>query len=186
MGQEIEAKIKVEDLQAVRNRLQAARAIRKAKYLETNTFFDTPDRSLQSADRGLRIRVAVDEQNRSRCIVTMKGPLQRGQFKTREEIEFTASDAEAVRTIFENMGYHTSLSFEKRRESWSLGDCEVDLDELPYLGNFVEIEGKSDVAIAAVRDSLGLAGLPSITSGYISMLSRYLQEHQIQDRVIKL
>ena len=130
--------------------------------------------------------MAVDEQNRSRCIITMKGPLQKGEFKTREEIEFTASDAEAVRAIFENMGYQTSLSFEKRRESWSMGGCEVDLDELPYLGNFVEIEGKTEAAIEAVRESLGLGGLPSITSGYIAMLSRYLQEHQIKDRKIKL
>jgi adenylate cyclase class 2 len=186
MGQEIEAKIKVSDLQAIRDRLAAGGAIRKAKYLETNSFFDTQDHSLQSADRGLRIRVAVDEQQKSRCIVTMKGPLQKGQFKTREEIEFVASDAKAVQMIFERMGYQSSLSFEKRRESWSLGGCEVDLDELPYLGNFVEIEGKSEAAIAAVRDSLGLADLPLISTGYISMLSRYLQEHHIKDCVIKL
>lgn len=184
MSTEIEAKIKVQDLSAVRKKLEAAGARRLAKVLETNSFFDTSAHSLQSADRGLRIRVAVDESGQSKCTVTMKGPLQHGQFKTREEIEFTASDPQAVRRIFENLGYHLTLSFQKRRESWELGGCEVELDELPYLGAYVEIEGPGETIVDAVRHSLGLENLPLITTGYISMLARYLEQHQIQDRQI--
>src|SRR5271170_871802 len=104
MSAEIEAKMKVADLAAVRKRLEAAGAVRVRKELETNAFFDAPDHRLQSADRGLRIRVAVDEAGSTRCLVTMKGPLQAGRFKTREEIQFLADDPEAVRRIFENLG----------------------------------------------------------------------------------
>ncbi|HEX4054568.1 MAG TPA: class IV adenylate cyclase [Tepidisphaeraceae bacterium] len=185
MGTEIEAKIKVPDLRGVRKKLEASGATRIGKVLESNSFYDTAARSLQSADTGLRIRVAVDESGQSKCTVTMKGPLQRGQFKTREETEFSADDPGAVRTIFENLGYHLTLSFQKHRESWKLGGCEVELDELPYLGAYVEIEGPGEKTVDAVRHSLGLENLPLIATGYISLLARYLEEHQIKDRQIR-
>ena len=186
MSSEIEAKMKVADLAVVRKRLETAGAIRSGKELETNSFFDTPDHRLRSADRGLRIRVAVDEKGKSRCLITMKGPLQAGEFKTREEIQFSADDAGAVRKIFENLGYQLTLAFEKRREAWLFAECEVELDEMPYLGTYIEIEGKSEQTIAAARQALGLADLPLISTGYISLLSRYLEEHQIKDRHIRL
>ncbi|MGD0461717.1 MAG: class IV adenylate cyclase [Tepidisphaeraceae bacterium] len=185
MSTEIEAKIKVPDLSAVRQKLEAAGAQRRGKDLETNSFFDTPARSLQSADKGLRIRVAVDESGKSKCLITLKGPIQQGQFKMREETEFSADDPQAVGRLFENLGYHLTLSFEKRRESWKLGECEVDLDELPYLGAYVEIEGPGASVVDAVRRRLGLENLPVIKTGYISMLARYLEEHQIKDRQIR-
>ncbi len=185
MSTEIEAKIKVLDLPGVRQKLEALGARRGRKDLETNSFFDTPERSLQLADRGLRIRVAVDESGKSRCVITMKGAAEPGQFKNREETQFSADDPAAVRKLFENLGYHLTLSFEKRRESWKLGECEVDLDELPYLGTYVEIEGPGESAVDAVRRSLGLEKLPLIKTGYISMLAKYLDEHQIKDRQIR-
>ncbi|MGD0769578.1 MAG: class IV adenylate cyclase [Tepidisphaeraceae bacterium] len=191
MPTEIEAKIKVPDLAAVRTTLQAAGATRIASELETNSFFDTPDRSLQSSDKGLRLRIAVDETGKSRCTVTMKGPLQKARFKTREETEFSADDSRAVRKMLENLGYQLTLSFEKRRETWAFSGCEVALDELPYLGTYVEIEAKSasDVAaardVSAARDALGLADLPLISTGYISLLASYLQQRQIKDRLVR-
>jgi adenylate cyclase class 2 len=184
MSEEIEAKMKVADLAAVRKRLEAAGAVRVRKELETNAFFDGVDRRLQSSDRGLRIRVAVDESGLSRCIVTMKGPLQAGQFKTREEIQFSADEPDAVRKIFENLGFKSTLSFQKRRETWLFGGCEVALDQMPYLGTYIEIEGPSESVVAAARQSLGLSDLALISTGYISLLSRYLEEHGIKDREI--
>jgi adenylate cyclase, class 2 len=186
MSAEIEAKMKVADLAPVRKKLEAVGATRARSELETNAFFDTPERLLQSTDRGLRIRVAVEPNGTSHCTVTMKGPLQAGQFKTREEIQFSADDPAAVRRMLEGLGFKSSLSFQKRRETWLYAGCEIALDEMPYLGVFVEIEGGNDAAISAARKSLGLSDLPLISTGYISLLSRYLAEHRIEEREIKL
>src|SRR5580700_7903505 len=100
MGTEIEAKVKVADFAVVREKLRSLDAVRRGSELEINNFFDALDHRLQKQDRGLRIRVATDESGKSTCIVTMKGPLQKGRFKSREEIEYTASDPDAVRAIF--------------------------------------------------------------------------------------
>ena len=56
MPVEIEAKMKVADLGAVRARLQACGAQMQSIVLETNTFFDTEDRTLLARDQGLRLR----------------------------------------------------------------------------------------------------------------------------------
>src|SRR5436309_8453341 len=54
MAVEIETKIKVDDLSAIRAKLQGSNAKLLGKHLEINTFFDTEDRSLLAADKGLR------------------------------------------------------------------------------------------------------------------------------------
>jgi adenylate cyclase, class 2 len=184
MSDEIEAKIKVPDLAAIRARLQSAGAQYKKKELETNSFYDTANQNLRMVDRGLRIREAVDEQGNARFLITMKGPMKPGQFKTREEIQFSIDQPQPARDLFRHLGYEPTLSFQKRRETWMLDDCEVELDELPYLGTYVEIEGE-ERAIPVVREKLGLAGVPLISTGYISLLWRYLEEHRITNREIR-
>jgi len=183
MSEEIEAKMKVPDLAAIRARLQNAGAQYKKKELETNTFFDTSKGLLRQNDRGLRIRQAVDEQGNGRYLITMKGPMKPGQFKSREEIQFSIDQPQPAREMFMHLGLEPTLSFQKRRETWVLNDCEVTLDELPYLGTYVEIEGKErDIPI--VREKLSLTGVPLISTGYISLLWRYLEDHKIANREI--
>jgi adenylate cyclase, class 2 len=186
MGTEIEAKMKVADLESVRRKLPGAGAVRSGSELETNTFYDTRDAALQSADRGLRIRVAVRENGESRTTITLKGALQPGQLKKREEIEFSVSDSQSAGLFLERLGYLPTLAFEKRRETWRLGECEIALDELPKLGTFVEIEGPDEEEILEVRQSLGLANLPLISRGYISLLWQWVQDQQISDRMLRL
>ena len=46
----------------------------------------------------------------------------------------------------------------------------VELDELPVIGRFVEVEGPDEAAITAVVRRLGLTG-PPITDHYIALVS---------------
>jgi adenylate cyclase, class 2 len=185
MAMEIEAKMKVADLDSVRRKLKELGAVRRGKEFETNSYFDTSDESLQKSGKGLRIRVAVDEAGSRKAKITMKGALQQGPLKSREETEFSVSDPDAASLLLQNLGYHPTLSFEKRRESWEFQKCEVDLDELPYLGFYVEIEGPGEAPVMAARKSLGLSDLPLISTGYISLLARYLEQNQIKQREIR-
>jgi adenylate cyclase class 2 len=177
MPVEIEAKMKVNDLAAVRERLQAAGATQVGEYLERNVFFDTEDRSLLAADEGLRLRLSHETRSGKRVnVMTFKGPRHHGQLKSRDETEVTVGDFDAAASLLECLGFTRVLSFEKRRQSWSLGGCKVELDELPHLGPFVEIEGPKDEAVMKVRESLQLADRPLIKASYIAMLMTHLQE----------
>jgi adenylate cyclase class 2 len=186
MAKEIEAKMKVVDLDSVRRRLVELIAQREGLELETNIFFDAPDFSLRAAGKGLRIRVAVAAGGKQHCTMTFKGPLLAGELKTREEIEFGLDDARAAQQLLEGLGFVTTLTFEKRRETWRYGDCKVELDLLPYLGTFVEIEGPGEEQVMEARRRLGLSELPLISTAYVSMLATYLHEHQINERHVRL
>lgn len=102
--------------------------------------------------------------------LTFKGPLQRAAFKQREEIEFSLPDAEGAVRLLEALGYAPWLTFEKRRETWSLGSCKIELDELPKLGCFIEVEGPAEADIRAVLTALGLDAAKSITRSYAAMI----------------
>ncbi len=185
MPAEIEAKLKVEDFAPVRKRLRAIGAKRRGIHHEINEFFDDSEQSLRRGDQGLRLRIdRIGKETRS--IVTFKGPLRRGKFKTREEIEFHVDDPHSARELLGRLGFHPTLSFEKRRESWEFGGCKIELDHVPHLGLFVEIEGGSAGKILALQRKLALDGLKPITTGYIAMLAKYLEDHGIANRRIRL
>ena len=177
MAVEIEAKMTVESFDPVRTRLREAGAAGPVGHFEVNSFFDTEDRSLLAADEGLRLRLdRLVAGGAERHIITYKGPRQMGPLKTREELEVEVSDPASATALLERLGYLRTLSFEKRRESWELDRCKVELDELPHLGKFVEIEGPDEPSVMRVRERLGLASRPIVKSGYIALLMSHLQE----------
>jgi adenylate cyclase, class 2 len=177
MSVEIEAKMKVEDLAVVRERLKAVGGTLVGEYLERNVFFDTEDRLLLTADEGLRLRLARDTTSGVLvCTITFKGPRLHGQLKSREETELTVVGFDDAVAMLKCLGYAAVLSFEKKRESWLLGGCEVELDELPHLGPFVEIEGPREETVLKVREQLQLSGRPILKASYIALLMTHLQE----------
>ena len=177
MALELELKVKVPDFDAVRKALAASGAKHIGSVLETNTFFDTADQSLLAQDKGLRLRRTRDSRTgKEHFVITVKGPAQPGEFKSREEAETDVDDGDRAAGVLQALGYLPELSFEKRRESWTLDGCKIELDEVPLLGRFVEIEGPDEPAVSRVRDGLGLGHLPSIKTGYISLLARHLKE----------
>ncbi|HZN65963.1 MAG TPA: class IV adenylate cyclase [Tepidisphaeraceae bacterium] len=177
MAVELEAKMAVADHLAVAVLLRQFAARKLGDHFEVNAFFDTEDRSLLAAGEGLRLRHELDfGTTRERHVITYKGPRQAGPLKSREEIEFEVSDAAAATILLERLGYVRTLSFEKRRQSWELDGCTVELDEVPYLGKFVEIEGPDEPTVMRVRERLQLSDRPLIKSSYISLLMTHLKE----------
>lgn len=186
MAVEIEAKMKVDSLDQVRAKLQAVGATPDGSAMETNVFFDTEDRSLLAADKGLRLRTAQPlPEGTVKHVITFKGPRQHGPLKSREEKELLVGDAKDAASLLEILGYKRILSFEKKRESWKLGDCMVELDELPHLGLFVEIEGPKNESVLKVREILALTDAPIIKASYVALLMTHLQESGETKRVVK-
>lgn len=185
MPVEIEAKLKVASHDATRQKLRELGATCAGVHLESNTFFDAADRSLLAADKGLRLRVTRHlDGGKQEAIVTFKGPRQPSALKSREEIETRVADPGSMTSIFRALGFEPVLTFEKRRESWQLDECHVELDEVPHLGTFVEIEGPSESAVTAVQEKLDLAGSSPLRASYIGLLMAWLQEHGSSERII--
>jgi adenylate cyclase, class 2 len=185
MPVELEAKIKVDSLAPVRAKLEAAKAKFVGDFLETNVMFDTEDRTLLAADKGLRVRCARNLADKGEyCTMTYKGPRNHSNMKSRPETELEVGDFHAAIELLEQLKYIQVLSFEKRRQSWELGGCKVELDELPHLGCFVEIEGKGEQAIRDVQKTLGLAERPIVKTAYVGLMMSYLQDKGASTRAV--
>ncbi len=189
---EIEAKIKVSDHDEIRERIRAVGGEHLSDVIETNTFFDTPDQKLRNADNGLRLRQKKtlngprgQDSGRTSYIITFKGPAQPGPLKQREELETEVSDGPAAAAIIERLGYGMRLTFEKKRQSWTVQNCQVELDELPLLGTFLEIEGPDAASVESVRAALGLANEGLVRSGYSSLLVKELERTRDANRVVR-
>ncbi len=171
MGRELEVKFKVCDFRPVRRALRAAGGVYRGTVLETDLFFDTPQRAMYRSDRCLRLREVrllkgAAGGRRGGWVLTYKGPRRkRSGLKLRRELQTYPPDGKALAEILRAAGWEVFLTLQKRRSSYRLGAALVELDELPLLGCFVEIEAPSARSIAGVSRKLHLTGEP-ITISY--------------------
>lgn len=147
---EIEAKIKLKDLRKLHASLKSAGAIFDGCSFERNWLFDHPEQTLAKQDKLLRVR-----QDR-KASLTFKGPRHPSEYKKRGELELEFPDASSASSLLRAVGFDEWFYYEKIREVWRLDNSEIDVDELPGLGLFVEVEGPSDEDIEAVRKRLKL------------------------------
>jgi predicted adenylyl cyclase CyaB len=178
MPLETEIKLRVTDHAMMVQRLKDAGARFIRREMEINTFLDTPDAALLRGGSGLRVRLARDlETGARRAVITHKGPKRSGAMKIRPETEAAVSSYDHAVALLQAMGYEVKLSFEKRRETWELGGCEVVLDELPSpLGRYVEIEGADVVCVQAVRGQLQLIDAIVESEGYAVLVAGHLRQ----------
>jgi adenylate cyclase, class 2 len=185
MNAEIEAKLKVDSLETVERRLAQCGASFTRETIQTDRYYDTPDREMTRSDKALRLR-SDKTDDRERFVLTFKGPKEQDDYKKRVEVEFEVSDAGAAEAFLELLGYRKALAFNKRRRLWELGGCEVALDELPLVGVFVEIEGSDSETIARVQSMLGLSDAPHIMDSYACMIGEQLSQRGDQGREVYL
>ncbi len=177
MGLEVEAKLRVESHDAVRQALVGAGAAPLGAVMETNHILDADDGSLRAAGAGLRVRVSAPLQDDDATVtLTYKGRRERSALKRRPEIEVVVAEADTTLQLLARLGYVERVVFAKRRESHRLSSCRVELDELPLLGCFVEIEGPEEESIQRVQALLGLSDLPHLSRSYVSMLVEVCQQ----------
>ncbi len=138
--------------------------ISAARILEIDQLFDRPTGDLRQAGLVLRLR-----RSGGLSTVTYKGPASREIYKSREEIEFDVSDAEALAAVLDRLGYRPGFRYEKYRTKFSDPDSPgvVALDETP-MGVYLELEGsKYWIDLAAQR--LGFTSAAYITSSYAAL-----------------
>ncbi|OHB72955.1 MAG: hypothetical protein A2Z25_13365 [Planctomycetes bacterium RBG_16_55_9] len=175
---EIEAKLKVNSLPDVERKLNELGAEFLAEQSQNDDLFDDANATLIASDRCLRLRRQASGDGK-RFFLTYKGGKKKSDFKKREEIEVQINSADMMERLLLALGYEKVLVVEKRRRLWRLGNCEVALDHLPVLGDYVEIEGPDDETITNLQQRLGLSGSPSITKSYAQLIQERLDRHEV-------
>ena len=103
MCTEIEAKLKVELLSQIEDRLNELGAEFVEEQLQTDYYFDDANKELTKADRALRLRqqlVGLTEK----IFLTYKGARENDNFKKRQEIEFEVSDCPSAQKLLLAIG----------------------------------------------------------------------------------
>ncbi len=131
----------------------------RARRLQQDALYDTPDGSLRARHCALRLR--LDD---ARSILTFKGPPERGVMKVRPEFETGTTDAAATRAIIDALGYRVVFRYQKYREEYGDASCVVSIDESP-VGVFLELEGE-ETRITALAATLGFTPARYVTASY--------------------
>ena len=172
--QEIEAKFRVEDHAPVAALLNEYGAELVESTCQRDTFFDRPGGEFRNGGCSLRLRVCDPP---GRGIITWKGPIEENiDVKIRKEIEISADPPDSAFVLMESLGFERFFVIEKRRSSYRFGECRIELDELPLLGLFVEIEGPSRQAVEEARRKLRIEA-EHVPQSYLHMLVDHCDEN---------
>ncbi|MEW6295095.1 MAG: class IV adenylate cyclase [Candidatus Diapherotrites archaeon] len=165
---ETEIKFKVGSPAKMRKKLKGIRAKRVGKRLEQGFIFDDQKDSLKA--RGILLRLRKREYN----LLTLKIPSRNAsrKFKVRKEIEVKVSDFSEMKALLEAMGFKVKHRYEKIRESFVFRETRIELDKLPFLGYYLEIEGKQK-GIQETAKKLGLSLRDGITKNYLQIAREF-------------
>jgi predicted adenylyl cyclase CyaB len=172
MVHEIEQKLRLLDrvqAQLTEERCRRLAVADKAFTIQRDEYFDTSNEDLLKGDFTVRIRQLED-----RVFIALKGPRihQPSGVHRRIELEFEVPDQRHLRTQLETQGLLRTAVIDKRRCEFSIQQCSVALDTVPFIGSFIEIEGPSEEAIEAVRNALDLSAAVAVKENYTELLER--------------
>lgn len=147
---EIEAKF-IELPSNIRERLLKAGAVCvNVERLMRRKNFDTPDRRLLKTNGWIRVR---DEGGK----ITMSyKQLQDRTLTGTKEVNVTVNSFDETCHFLEAVGFASYSYQETKRESWRLGETEIEIDTWPWVPSFLEIEAPSENELWAVIDKLNL------------------------------
>ena len=160
---EREVKLRFESPEAARAAIVAAGATPlRRRRLQEDALLDTEEETLRRSGCALRIRT---ESGKS--LLTLKGPLQPGTMKIRDEHETVVGDGSVLQRVFEALGLHVWFRYEKYREEYAAEEVTIAVDETP-VGTFVEIEG-GEHGILSMTAALGRSPADFILNSYRSL-----------------
>lgn len=162
---EIEAKIKVDNLKAIKEKILALGGqLVKDFYREWNVFYDFADGRLTRNRQALRLRL-VDKK----AFLTFKGqPLKSRSFKIREEFETEVKNLKQIKKILKKLGLKQIFEYRKKRAILKKDRVKICLDETEA-GFFIELEGKRSDLVKLARQ-LGFSRKDFLTADYVQMI----------------
>lgn len=151
MQTEIEAKFLDVDHGAMRAKLHAVGAIcEQPLRLMRRTVYDFPDASLDKRHAWVRARDEGDK-----ITMSFKQLSDRGVRGTKE-VNLTVNSFDEADRFLAALGLKRKSYQETKRESWSLHDVQIELDEWPWIKPFIEIEAPSEKLLRETVVRLGL------------------------------
>ena len=151
MQTEIEAKWINIDKEALRKTLSDIGAeLVSPERLMIRRVYDFPDERLESVKGWVRVRNEDDK------ITLSYKQLNDRTVHGTKEVTVIVNDFDSTCAFLESIGLVQKSVQETKRESWKLGNTEIELDTWPWIPSFVEIEATSETELKATAELLEL------------------------------
>jgi len=178
---EIEIKIALRTDQDVKNAFELCRSVCNVEPEVTSQrdiYFDTRDESLRGQDFVVRLRTVG---NRTKLALKSPRRFSHGSISNRIELEFTVAETE-VREQLRTSDLQAVAEIEKRRTEFVAEQATVAIDELPFIGAFIEIEARSAELVETMTSKLELTRSNSTPENYTELLERFLSSNGLPIR----
>jgi len=153
---EVELKSVVDDTERRRRIIEEAGASLVFEGQLEDRRYDTSTRALAAQDHVLRVRVYRTAAG-TKAELDWKGPTRLvNGYKLREELGTELSDADALVTILERLGYEVTVEIERDIAQYTLFGATVRFERYPRLDDLVEVEGEQE----QIELAIGALGLP--------------------------
>jgi adenylate cyclase class 2 len=175
MPVETEIKFRVENVEDLVVRLRAAGFHNQTpRAFESNTLYDTPDRTMRARTEILRIRNYAGKWTVTHKRLPDAGPGEDAH-KHRIETETEVADGAALAEVFQSIGLVAAFRYEKWRSEWADGQGHCVIDETP-IGDFAELEGSPEW-IDQMAARLGVDRTAYMTLSYGRLFDLWKAEH---------
>ena len=145
-----------------------------ARRLQDDALYDTTDGLLRTKGCIVRIRTERWSDGAETSTLTLKGPVQAGPMKMREEHETRVEAGDALRRVLDALELRPWFRYQKYREEFSAANLVVAIDETP-VGTFVELEG-DEGAIYVMTRALGRSDEDFIIDSYYRLFQSRRQQ----------
>jgi len=145
----------------------------KSESFQRDEYYDTESMQLQTSDFVVRVR----KKDNDIIMVALKSPrvFLSEYIQKRIELEFEVNNDFVFEQIA-SQGLQAIAIIEKRRITLKGKDFAIEVDELPFIGAFVEIEATSIEVVNEVCSKLCIHALPKVKENYGELLDSKLTE----------
>jgi adenylate cyclase class 2 len=173
MQTEIEAKSLDADHDALRVKLRELGAtLEQPMRLFRRHNMDFPDGRLRSRGGWARVRDEGDK------ITASYKELSDRTVHGTKEVCVAVDSYDSAKALLEELGLKATSYQETKRESWRLGELQIELDQWPWTKPYIEIEAPDE---AALKDIFQKLGLPWETAVFGSVEVVYQGEYDVTD-----
>ena len=130
-------------------------------------YYDNHDQQLKKDDFVVRLRYV-----NKKLFIALKGPRKYDKDGINSRIELEYPGSEEIREHLDKQKLKPTAITEKRRWSFNINGTKIEIDQLPYIGWFVEIEGDT---IEKIKEEFNIQG-KIITKNYGELLDEKLTE----------
>lgn len=150
--EEIEVKILEIDKDAVIKKLESLGADAVFDGELANDFYDFGDGKLSMEQRYLRLRNKGEVS-----LLTFKSKVSKDKAKIMKEYEISFRDNSAAKKILESLGLKKMKTAKKHRTSFKIGSVRFDIDTVPGIPTYMEVEAPTLEEVKKWVEKLGFS-----------------------------